>query len=169
MTRDVNHSRRSFLRGKFRHSPSAPIRPPWSKSESIFVQNCTRCDKCIESCPEGIIVHCDGGLPQIDFNRGACTFCQDCVKACEEGCFEPLDTVSWHLQHRFTDSCISLQGITCRSCEDICPTQAISFKLKIGGKAQPVMDDELCTYCGACLACCPVEGINLFPTQEDRT
>jgi ferredoxin-type protein NapF len=69
----VDASRRGFFRGRPR--PKAEIRPPWALAESLFTDCCTRCNDCIDACPEQIIVIGDGGYPTIDFKRGECTFC----------------------------------------------------------------------------------------------
>ena len=54
------------------------LRPPFALSESEFLVNCTRCDKCIEACPYDVLFtlasdpgHRVAGTPAMDLlNRG---------------------------------------------------------------------------------------------------
>ena len=154
-------SRRQFLRGSFREE-EAPIRPPWALPEAAFLNTCTRCNECIDKCPEKIIVKGDGGFPAIDFSLGACTFCGDCVEACEsDALFMNGSEQAWNISVKISDDCLSLKGVTCRSCSDSCEQEAISFKYQLGGISEPATSKSLCIGCGACVAICPVKAINV--------
>jgi ferredoxin len=53
------------------------------------------------------------------------------------------------MAHTITDECIS-----CGTCVDECPSEAISE-----GEEKYVIDPEACTDCGACVEVCPTEAI----------
>jgi len=154
-------SRGRFLRGDFRgRHPS--IRPPWAVDEGEFTERCTRCGDCIVACPSHIVVNGPGRFPQIDFFRGECTFCGRCASACRAGALR-FDACSspWQLVARITDRCVTLNGVVCRSCGDACETHAIRFELRSGGVAAPELRPDGCSGCGACLATCPGNAIEI--------
>jgi ferredoxin-type protein NapF len=76
-------SRRRFLGG--RTPGPAPFRPPWSVSEALFLDRCTRCDDCLKVCPTGLLQRGPAGFPLADFSEAACTLCGDCARACATG------------------------------------------------------------------------------------
>ncbi len=167
MKRSIN--RAQFLRGDL-HGSHQVIRPPWSKTEASFVDLCQRCDECIKACPAGILLRGPGGFPHVDFSRGPCTFCHACAEACRHEAFDPRpkdETPAWNLDLSFTESCLSRQGIVCRSCSDACETAAIRFHLRIGGRSEPQVIEQLCSGCGECLAVCPNRAISILPSQRD--
>ncbi|MET0084139.1 MAG: ferredoxin-type protein NapF [Sedimenticola sp.] len=155
-------SRTQFLRGDLT-GRSVPIRPPWALAEALFVEKCTRCDKCREACIDGLIVNGQGGFPQMDFTRGGCDFCSDCVAVCEpEALYRPTkEAEPWSLGATILKSCLSLNGVTCRSCGDVCDARAITFSLQVGGRAKPMIDPVRCTGCGACLSVCPAKAVEI--------
>jgi len=155
-------SRRQFLRGDF-HKKNEDIRPPWALRENDFTNTCSRCGECVDKCPEKIIVKGDGGFPSINFDLGGCTFCQECVTACDEGALaiNSADQSPWGLIADISAKCISLHGVTCRSCADSCEEEAISFRHQLGGISQPLIDTKSCTGCGSCIATCPVHAIKV--------
>ncbi len=147
------------------------IRPPWSIDETAFLDQCDRCGECIKACPARIIASGSGGYPRIDFTRGHCTFCGDCVKACEPHALafsEDPATPPWRLGIDVKATCLSLNGVVCRSCGDICDEQAIRFRLQTGGRSQPQPDPLACTGCGACVAACPNHSIAIWPVIDTR-
>ena len=161
---DLN--RRAFLKVKPPKVESNAIRPPWSIEASKFVDICERCDNCIDACPEKILFRGEGGYPEVNFKKGECTFCAECVDACEVKAFQYLKTgeehdicakpsTAWHLKVQIKENCLSLNAITCRVCGDNCDEQAIRFQLKVGGVSEPLIDQDKCTGCGACLYVCP--------------
>ncbi len=169
-----NMGRRAFLRGRsLRFSPTA-IRPPWALPLAMFVNACTRCDECVAACPQHILQRGDGGYPEISFHNGECTFCGQCADACKEGAFQTdTHTVhqAWNLSVAIQPSCLSLNGVVCRTCGDHCDARAIRFQLQTRAIAIPHISQEACTGCGACLSACPVNAVDIknMPRQEEIT
>jgi ferredoxin-type protein NapF len=135
-----------------------PIRPPWSDPAG-FTAVCTRCDACIDACPESILQRGTGGFPEISFASAACTFCGDCRTACPEPVFTAGDAPPWSLTAAIDDHCLARQNVVCRSCKEACDSGAIRFQLAVGSAGLPVVDPEACTGCGACVAPCPANAI----------
>lgn len=151
-----NLSRRAFFqqasgRGEVR-------RPPWTGAD--FTDQCTRCNACIEACPEAILVRGDGGFPEINFDANGCTLCGDCVGACEEPVFDTSrPAFPWHAV--IQSHCLALGGIHCQSCQDACDYEAIRFPPRLGSVPRPELDTDACVGCGACLPACPNNAITL--------
>lgn len=151
-------ARRNFLRG--RNIDSSTLRPPWSIEESLFVDQCRRCNACIEQCETGLLKSGSGGFPEADYSNGFCTFCEKCVDACEHQVLVITET-PWQQLPEITIQCLAANKVFCRSCEESCELEAIRFQLKPGGIAQPQIDNDLCTACGECIAECPVQALNM--------
>jgi ferredoxin-type protein NapF len=69
---------------------------------------------------------------------------------------------------RIGGSCLAAAGITCMTCRDVCPEQAISVGMLRGGIFLPDLDATACTGCGACVAPCPGEAIVLQPLEVEN-
>lgn len=68
----------------------------------------------------------------------------------------------WHIKATIDlTACLSMNATVCRSCGESCESEAIKFNLKLGGIAEPVLNVEQCTGCGACFSVCPVKVIQL--------
>lgn len=160
-------SRRGFLRGRVRDTKPAR-RPPWAVDEIAFIERCTRCDRCIDVCPTGILVRMDGGFPGVDFTRGECTFCTDCVKHCEPRALVRDDAQArpWVIVAEIGASCLAASSVECRVCGEACPAGAIRFRPQLGGVARPQLDAARCTGCGACVAPCPTRAIAMQATDN---
>lgn len=152
-------SRRAFLKLPKRPR-TPPVRPPWSDPAS-FAAACTGCLECIDACPENIIVPDGDQRPVLEFSAGACTFCAACAEACPTQALDPGREFEWSWKAVVQDTCLSLKGVMCRTCEDVCDPRAIRFKLALGGRSEPLVDDDQCTGCGACAHACPVQAIRL--------
>lgn len=137
---------------------SAVRRPPWSTSD--FLEGCTRCNACVDACPEQVLRVGDGGFPQLDFSRTGCSLCGECARACEAGVIDSSrEAFPWRAS--IDEHCLALAGIHCRSCDDACEASAIRFQPRLGGPATPLLDTDRCNGCGACLAPCPGHAIHL--------
>lgn len=64
----------------------------------------------------------------------------------------PLGTVS--LDH---GKCLAWQRMTCLSCKDACPENAITLVANL----EPRIDQQRCSDCGKCAAVCPVAAIHI--------
>ena len=143
------------------------IRPPWAVHESAFVEICTRCDECVQHCPEHIIKKGCGGFPEIDFHSGGCNFCGKCAEVCQDGALDKSKAARpWALLATVSNSCISRHGVTCRACGDACDEQAILFKIESRGVSIPIIDESKCTGCGYCLKPCPVDAVKFKESTE---
>ncbi|WP_428641040.1 ferredoxin-type protein NapF [Roseibium sp.] len=161
-------SRRAFFRLS-RQPKEDVFRPPWS-DEASLAAHCTGCNACAEACPEKIISLGKDQRPFLDFNSGACTFCGACAEACPTDALDHARELDWPWKADIQKTCLSLQAVTCRTCEDVCEPRAIRFKLATGGISEPVVDEGQCTGCGACAHSCPVQAISLKkpPIQSEK-
>lgn len=160
-------SRRRLLSGQWRHQTDA-IRPPWSREAPLFLTGCTRCQACVNACETGVLISGSGGYPEIDFQRAECTFCRQCADACEAPLFYPPQHQPWQQVVSFSTVCLALQGVECRSCQDSCETQAIRFRPRLGGVAQPALEAAACNGCGACVAGCPTSAIAITRSENNE-
>lgn len=158
---DSNIPRSEMLRGRFRKAPAA-IRPPWAIEEARFMEACTRCGGCSEICPENIISADETGYPKVNFDNGECTFCGICLRACDDNALVfDATKPAWPIKAVISAECLSIQGVTCRTCMENCEPRAITFRLATGGRALPEINTNNCTGCGACFAPCPVKAISM--------
>jgi len=166
MSGAFNPARRQLLRGDV-GGRQLPLRAPWSLPEAAFVAACSRCERCIAACPQGILVVGSGGFPEVDFQRGECTFCGDCARACPDAAFRPTTESPWQLQLRIADSCVARRQVVCRSCGESCEREAIRFPPRLNRSAEPLLDPTACNGCGACVAVCPTQAISLVPDPQE--
>lgn len=162
----IKHSRRSFLRGRLSRTEPPRMRPPGAVA--AFSDLCTRCGDCARACPEAIIVRHPSGDPVVDFSKGACTFCNACAEACETGALVAGTPPDWPWRAVIGDSCLSLNGISCRACEDACEPRAIRFRLMTAGRAAPILDPDQCTGCGECASTCPAAAVSFDMPEPAR-
>lgn len=162
-------SRRSFLRGRSLRKEADVITPPGS-GIADFYDLCSRCDECGAACPEEIIKADEDGWPVLQLSEASCTFCGDCARACPTGALDPLRVQDWPWRARVRTNCLSMNGISCRVCQDACEHSAIRFKLQLGGRSDPVLDTDACSGCGACVGACPADAVDLYrfsPTNSE--
>jgi ferredoxin-type protein NapF len=149
--------RRAFLRG--RRAAAVP-RPPWARPEPFFVDRCTRCDACIDACPEAVLTRGDGGLVELRFDAGGCTFCAACLDACGSGALDRDAARDWNWHAAIDHGCLARHGVLCSSCADVCAERAIEFDLRLAMPI-PALDADRCNGCSACVAVCPSSSINM--------
>jgi ferredoxin-type protein NapG len=144
------------------------IRPPFALGESEFLENCTRCDKCIEACPHGVLFALPPELgnraaatPAMDLLDRGCHMCADwpCVGACEPDALRlpdpgegPPPSPAKFAEVRIdTETCLPYLGPECGACADSCPVPgALSWQDGL----RPVIDEEICTGCALCRQAC---------------
>lgn len=135
------------------------MRPFGAVAAELFDRRCDGCTKCAEACPQGLIVMDEDGRARADLRRGECTFCEACIAACPTQALTPECRADWTWAARISDGCLARNGVTCRTCEDVCEPGAIRFRLQTGGRASPEISEASCTGCGACAASCPAGAI----------
>lgn len=158
MVQAINLSRRNLFRGRA-DSATLPLRPPGAIKEALFADRCTTCGECIAACPEHIIVKGSAGYPEVDFRQGECTFCSRCIEICAEDALVHEVQPPWQLVIQLTDSCLAKRQVVCQTCGDTCEAEAIRFLPLPGLVAIPVIDQDVCTGCGACIAACPHDAL----------
>jgi ferredoxin-type protein NapG len=146
------------------------IRPPYALEELEFLLACTRCNDCVEACPQNVIFKLPARLgtqvtetPALDLLNKGCQLCKDwpCVNACKSGALvfpeladeeiPPLPKIA--RAEINTRTCLPYSGPECGACEALCPVPgALKWDL-----SKPFIDTELCTGCGLCREACIVD------------
>ncbi len=157
-------SRRQILTAKLQSLP-AVLRPPWTGDD--FETRCNACGDCITACPRNILRADARKLPFVDFANTGCDFCGECARSCEAGAIGESAS-PWDLEVKVLARCLAVQGTVCRSCEEICDEEAVSFRLGLNGKSYPVIDMNTCNGCGFCIAPCPTRAIAIEARYEAR-
>ena len=157
-------SRRDFFTGALRGGPP-PVRPPWTLAEADFTDRCSGRGDCVSACPKNILIEGRAGFPAVDFSRGGCDFCGACADACPQSLFTGRDDAPWSVRARVGADCLSARGVTCRVCAEWCDTQAIRFRLEVGGRANPEISEAACIGCGECVAVCPANAIAMKESE----
>ena len=134
-------------------------RPPGAVPEPLFLERCTRCNKCVEVCPHDAITHAPqrfrhaAGTPMIDAAQSPCRMCEGlpCIEACPEEALVP-DRVGPIATARLLDyNCMAHQGSFCTVCSEHCPEPgAIAIT-----DGRPAIVLDACTGCGVCHHVCP--------------
>jgi len=161
-------SRRKFLRGgSLNKRPS--VLPPWV-SEVRLIDACTRCGACISACEERVLEVGDGGFPVFNPHAGSgeCTFCGSCAERCEAGVFERALSRPWSWLAAIDEQrCLARMNVYCSACRESCTVDAIRMFPRVGGVPFPVLQDDACTGCGACVAPCPASAIALWQGERE--
>jgi ferredoxin-type protein NapF len=167
----IDRSRRAFLFGAAAAPEAdAALRLPWALPNA-FLNACTGCGSCVSACPEGIVALDDQRRAVVDFRRGEgmCSFCGACADSCPEPVFlaaaERAVARPWSLRIAIGADCLTHDGVMCQTCKDACSDGAIRLVYAAGRIAQPAVDLERCTGCGACVAPCPAEAITIHATE----
>lgn len=152
------------------------FRPPFASGEIKFLEDCTKCGKCIEACPVNALTPISekyglraAGTPALDLINKACLLCEEwpCVTVCEPNALnsmvliaEPEDVQDEDIEDiplrpmalAVIDSarCIAFSGPECGACAHICPVEGA---LQWDGP-KPRIDAEYCVGCGLCRQAC---------------
>ena len=147
------------------------LRPPYAVDEMPFLLGCTRCGKCIEACPHGVLFGLPARLgrqvadtPAMDLLMRGCRMCQDwpCVAACEPGVLKlaagdsgaPTAPARLARARINTEICLPYSGPECGACAHACP---VPGALEWEAGLRPVINQDHCTGCAMCREACITE------------
>ncbi|MCA1441392.1 ferredoxin-type protein NapF [Ensifer sp. IC4062] len=156
-------SRRDLLFGRGAPEPER-IYPPGVTPEGLAA--CTGCGRCVEACPAHIISLSDN-RPSLDFSVGECTFCGECRSACPEPVFQLADAACFPHVAAIAGHCLAKNNVACQACRDSCPELAIRFPPRVGGPFLPIVDEDACSGCGACVGICPVGAVHVSARHQE--
>lgn len=159
MNRRELFSSLASIKDNLKEKPEKLLRPPYNNDESLFHNECSKCDaKCATVCEEEIIKIYKDKTPYLDFSKSGCTYCDDCATACEFGVLEIKDKKMINATININQSsCLSWNAVMCFSCKDPCLEDAIEFKAMF----MPTIDESKCTACGFCISRCPTSAIDI--------
>jgi ferredoxin len=156
----------SYLKGKLLENltsnevknqiKNVPLRPLGAVQESIFLEKCDSCGKCVEACPDSVIKMVE------DFDKiirprllslARCFSCSEknCHSVCEPHILTQTDRISPAKISLNKENCISYLGSFCRICFDNCPEKRKAIILE---NLKPVIIAEKCTGCEECFNFC---------------
>lgn len=163
------------------------LRPPGALDELAFLTQCTRCDKCVQACPENAVIKAppSAGLalrtPYIDPRAVPCFLCTTlpCITSCEDqalvwprltqpdgSILEGPRAVRMARIRVKETRCVTWEhpdrdARACRVCVDRCPYPDEAIRLVAPGPGEPFghpeILEEACTGCGLCVFSCPPE------------
>ncbi len=164
------------------------LRPPGALVEKDFLDACLRCGECMKVCPTkgiqpaGLEAGVEGMFTPILVPRvGGCEErCNLCGQVCPTGAIRrlPLEekqyaTIGNAIIER--NRCIAWEQLkVCLICDEVCPYDAIEFKMVTDEKGtlqRPFVIEDKCVGCGQCEMGCPVNGpaaIHVTPINEVR-
>ena len=159
------------------------LRPPGALDEFDFLVTCTRCDKCVQVCPQASIFKAGPqsmlavGTPVIDPRNMPCFLCTGlpCITACPEGALvwpkrqaggqelEGPPAVRMGLARLKRQRCLTYgredrPAQACRTCVDRCPYPGVAIRMTEpgpDGMSHPEVLEDFCTGCGLCSFGCP--------------
>lgn len=151
---------------------SVPLTPPGSSGVKDFYRRCTACQLCITACPNEVLrpsLKAERLMqPEMSFEKGFCRpECTLCSSLCPSGAIRKIsreEKTGYHVGTARIDRelCLASQGTHCGNCARNCPTGAMKMvRPEDGGRMIPVVNEELCTGCGACEYLCPVHAASV--------
>jgi len=166
----------------------ALLRPPGALVEKDFLDSCLRCGECMKACPTHAL---QPSFLQSGFEGLFTPVLVPCIGACEEQCnicglicptgairSLPLEEKQYAVIGNAAidrSLCIAWeQGKICLICDEVCPYDAVEFRLVVDEKGaikRPFVIEDKCTGCGQCEHGCPVNGpkaIHVTPVNEVR-
>jgi ferredoxin-type protein NapG len=139
------------------------FRPPGALPEAEFLDTCSRCGKCVESCPADAIQPTQSsqpklaGTPYIDPDAQPCVVCDSlaCMQVCPSGALQVLsvDNIKIGLAAVNDSTCLRTKGVDCRYCVDSCPLGEKAIRLDPQGRVEVISAG--CVGCGVCQYECP--------------
>ncbi|MCP3901002.1 MAG: 4Fe-4S binding protein [Desulfobacteraceae bacterium] len=147
------------------------VRPPGAVMETDFLSRCTRCGECMVACPTNTLqpIWFKAGLPAlfspaVTLRRGFCDpKCHECGTVCPTNAIRPLGKSDRIWAKTGTASIIRQKCLawefnkSCMVCDEVCPYDAIEFKIEAGNKVPvPHVIENKCAGCGYCEHFCPV-------------
>ncbi|MCL1894326.1 MAG: 4Fe-4S dicluster domain-containing protein [Holophagaceae bacterium] len=160
------------------------LRPPGALNELAFLTACTRCDKCIEACPQGSLRRAPPstglamGTPHLVPRELPCFLCESlpCISVCEEKALvwptittdsgakiQGPEAVRIGIAHVKPSRCQAFETLnrpaeSCRACIDRCPFPGEAIRLRTEDYdpiPKPEVIESACTGCGLCEFGCP--------------
>jgi ferredoxin-type protein NapG len=158
-------------------------RPPGALPEFDFLLACTRCDKCIQACPQDAIIKAGphaalaANSPHLLPRNMPCFLCTalPCITACPEGALvwpkrtvgdkelEGPPAVKMGTARIKTRLCLTYEhegaaAQPCTTCVDRCPYPGVAIDMVDGQPGEmkhPEVRADFCTGCGLCVFGCP--------------
>ena len=151
-----------------RQADLAFVRPPGAESNAQVVAACTRCGRCWQACPYGIVGPVSladsivgYGTPTLAFSKGRCDFCMKCTDACPTGALSRGGSRERDLGVAVVvkDACVAWDWAGCTVCKDECP---VDGAIELDERDRPVIHADYCDGCGACERACPSASLRAY-------
>ncbi len=153
--------------------PPGFILPPGAESDSALFSRCTKCQRCLEVCPTGVINQVllresvsRVGLPKLNFRTGYCNLCMKCTEVCPTHALRriPKEQVRVGMAIIKQDACIAYIWGGCGKCVSECPEKAI----QLDSENRPVVEEAKCNGCGRCEYICPTGQLRVYSIAQGK-